>query len=57
MAKKKYTAEHIIGILRRIKVLLEQEQTVVHVVRHVGLVEQADYRWHKEYGGMKVGQA
>jgi putative transposase len=57
MAKKKYTAEQIIGMLREVEVLLGQGQTVAHAVRHVGIVEQTYYRWRKEYGGMKVDQA
>ena len=57
MAKKKYTAEQIIGMLREVEVLLGQGQTVAHAVRHIGIVEQTDYRWRKEYGGMKVDQA
>lgn len=57
MAKKKYTAEQIIGMLREVEVLLGQGQTVAHAVRHIGIVEQTYYRWRKEYGGMKVDQA
>ena len=57
MAKKKYTAEQIIGMLREVEVLLGQGQTVAHAVRHIDIVEQTYYRWRKEYGGMKVDQA
>jgi len=57
MAKKKYTAEQIIAMLREVEVLLAQGQTVAHAVRHIGIVEQTYYRWRKEYGGMKVDQA
>ena len=57
MAKKRYTAEQIIGMLREVEILLGQGQTVVHAARHIGVTEQTYYRWRKEYGGMKVDQA
>ena len=57
MAKKKYTAEQIIGMLREVEILLGQGQTVAHAVRHIGVTVQTYYRWRKEYGGMKVDQA
>ena len=57
MARKKYPAEQIIGMLREVEILLGQGQTIGHAVRHVGIVEQTYYRWRKEYGEMKVDQA
>lgn len=57
MAKKRYTAEQIIGMLREIEILLAQGQTVEHAVRHIGIAGQTYYRWRQEYGGMKVDQA
>lgn len=57
MAKKRYTAEQIIGMLREVEILLAQGQTVEHAVRHIGIANQTYYRWRQEYGGMKVDQA
>lgn len=57
MAKKRYTAEQIIGMLREVEILLAQGQTVEHAVRHIGVANQTYYRWRQEYGGMKVDQA
>jgi len=57
LAKKRYTAEQIIGMLREIEVLLAQGQTVEHAVRHIGIASQTYYRWRQEYGGMKIDQA
>jgi len=53
MAKKRYTAEQIIGMLREVEILLGQGQTVAHAVKHISVTEQTYYRWRKEYGGMK----
>lgn len=57
MAKKRYTTEQIIGMLREVEILLAQGQTVEHAVRHIGVANQTYYRWRQEYGGMKVDQA
>ena len=57
MAKRKYTAEQIIGKLREAEVLLAQGQTVAQVSRALGVSEQSFYRWRAEYGGLKVDQA
>jgi transposase-like protein len=57
MAKRKHTAEQIIGKLREAEVLLAQGQTVAQVSRALGITEQAYYRWRAEYGGLKVDQA
>jgi putative transposase len=38
-------------------VLLAQGRTVGEVCRRIGVSEQSYYRWRKEYGGLKVGQA
>ena len=57
MAKRKHTAEQIIGKLREAEVLLAQGQTVAQVSRALGITEQTYYRWRAEYGGLKVDQA
>ena len=57
MAKKRYTAEQIIGMLREVEILIGQGHTVAHAVKHIGVTEQTYYRWRKEYGGMRVDQA
>jgi len=57
MARKRYTAEQIIGMLREVEILLGQGQTVAPAVKHIGIAEQTYYRWRQEYGGMKVDQA
>ena len=57
MAKRKHTAEQIIGKLREAEVLLAQGQTVAQVSRALGITEQTYYRWRAEYGGLKLDQA
>ena len=57
MPRKRFTVEQIINHLREADVLLAQGRTVGEVCRRIGVSEQPYYRWRKEYGGLKVGQA
>jgi len=57
MPRKRFTVEQIINHLREADVLLAQGRTVGEVCRQIGVSEQSYYRWRKEYGGLKVGQA
>ena len=54
MARKRYTAEQIIGMLREAEVGLAEGKRVAEMVRELGITEQTYYRWRQEYGGMKV---
>jgi transposase-like protein len=57
MGRNTYQPEQIIAKLRQAEVLLSKGQTVVEIVRHLGITEQTYYRWRKAYGGMQVNQA
>ena len=57
MARKRYTAEQIIGHLRQAEIRTSEGKTIAEVVRELGISEQTYYRWRKEYGGMEVNQA
>lgn len=57
MARKRYTPEQIIGVLRQVEVLVANGKSTDHACREAGIVEQTYYRWRKEYGGLKVDQA
>ena len=56
MARKRYTAEQIIGHLRQAEILISEGKTIIEAARHLGVSEQTYYRWRKEYGGMEVAQ-
>ena len=57
MARKRFSPEQIIGMLREAEVRLSQGEKVKGICRGLGITEQTYYRWRKEYGGMKVSQA
>ena len=57
MARKRFTPEQIIGMLREAEVRLSQGEKVKGICRSHGITEQTYYRWRKDYGGMKVSQA
>ena len=57
MAKKRYTSEQIIRLLRQADVLSSQGKSVPEISREIGVTENTYYRWRKEYGGMGVDQA
>jgi putative transposase len=57
MARKRYTAEAIIGQLRTSEIELGNGLGVVEACRKLGITEQTDDRWKKEYGGLRVAQA
>ncbi len=57
MARKRYTAEEIIGKLREAEVALAQGESVAKVARRLGVAEPTSDRWRREYGGLRVDQA
>ncbi len=57
MARKRYTPEQIIRLLRQAEVLSSQGRNVSELCREIGVTENTYYRWRKEYGGMQVNQA
>jgi len=57
MARKRYTAEQIIVILRKIEILCGQGSTAEAAVKQAGITLQTYYRWRKEYGSMSTSQA
>ena len=57
MARRGYTAERIIGMLREAEVLNSQGQSIGDVCRGFGISENTYYRWRKEYGVLKISQA
>ena len=57
MARKRYTAEQIIGKLRAIEVHISSGMTSEQAARREEIPVQSYFRWRKEYGGLKVDQA
>jgi transposase-like protein len=56
MARKRHTAEEIVGKLRQVDVLTAQGRSVAEAVRAIGVTEVTYYRWRSEYGGLKGAQ-
>jgi putative transposase len=57
MARKRFTTEQIIGLLREAEVRLSQGQAIGAVCRGIGVSQQSYYRWRRQYGGLKLDQA
>jgi transposase len=57
MARKKYTAEHIIQLLRQAEILLSKGQSAEQASKTIGVSYQTFLRWKKEYGGLRTDQA
>jgi len=57
MARKRYTVEAIVRMLREAEVELAGGSTIKQVSRKLGINEQTYYRWRKEYGGLRMDQA
>jgi len=57
MPRKTFTPEQIVAKLRQIEVLTGQGKAVALACKEAGISEQSYYRWRKEYGGLRLGQA
>jgi transposase-like protein len=57
MARKRYTAEQIIGHLRQAEVMVGQGKSIADVLRELDVTANTYYRWRKEYGGLGLDQA
>ena len=57
MARRKYSAEEIVNKLREGEVLIAGGATVAEASRKLGISDQTYYKWRREYGGLKTGQA
>ena len=49
MAKKGYTPEQIINILREAEILLSQGNTVSVITKKIGISDYTYYRWRRGY--------
>jgi len=57
MARKKHTAEQIIGKLREADVLQSQGMSMEEILRQLCISDATYYKWRKEYGGLRIDQA
>ena len=57
MARKRYTAEQIIGHLRQAEVMVGRGCGMEEVLREIDVTADTYYRWRKEYGGLELDQA
>ena len=57
MAKRRYTAEEIVTVLRQVEVAIANGKTTPQACRESEITEQTYYRRRKEYGGLKLEQA
>ena len=57
MARKDYTPEQAIGMLREAEVRPSQGEKIGKICRDLGISEQSYYGWRRLYGGLKVDQA
>jgi transposase-like protein len=57
MARKRYTAEQIIGHLRHVEVMVGQGRKMEEALREIDVTGNTYYRWRKEYGGLGLDQA
>ncbi len=56
MANKRHKPEEIVTKLRQVDVLVGQGMARIDAIRQISVVEQAYYRWRKQYGGMGTAQ-
>ena len=57
MPIRKYKAERIVALLRQIEVQIANGNPAPQACNEAGIHTQTDYRWRKEYGGLKLDQA
>jgi len=57
MARKSYSVEQIVMILRKIELSCAQGSTVTGAVKQAGISEMTYYKWRKQYGGMNTSDA
>ena len=56
MVTMRHKPEEIVRKFRQFEVLVGQGMVSINLIRQIGVVEQAYYRWRKQYGGMGTAQ-
>ena len=57
MSTKRYKPEQVVNLLRQIEVETANGKTTPQACKEAGIHTQTYYRWRKEHGGLKLGQA
>jgi putative transposase len=57
MPMKRYKPEQIVTLLRQIEVGLANGKSTPQACKEAEITAQTYYRWRKEFGGLKLGQA
>jgi len=57
MARKRFSTEQVIRLLREAEVELAKGKSVDVVCKKIGVTPNTYYRWRKEYGGLRMDQA
>jgi putative transposase len=57
MPIRKYKAEQIVTLLRQVEVGLANGKSTPQACKEAEITAQTYYRWRKEFGGLKLGQA
>ena len=57
MAKKRFSPEQLVTMLRQIEVATAQGKSISIACREAGISDQSYFRWRKEYGGLDVDRA
>lgn len=57
MARKVFSVEQIISMLRQVEVELSQGKTQEEACRGLGISVNTYGRWRRQYGGMKLDEA
>ena len=57
MARKRYSAEQIVGHLRQAEILISEGKTIDEAARQLRIGEQTYYRWCRAYVGMEADHA
>lgn len=57
MARKSYKPKEIVNLLRQVEMGVANGKMTPQACQEPGIAGQTYYRWHKEYGGLKMDQA
>jgi len=57
MPMRRYKAEQIVTLLRQVEVELANGKTTPQACKEAEITPQTNYRWRKEFGGLKLDQA